>query len=81
MKNRLSIEIDTEQSTVVKFSKTLTDDSKRPETKEEEKKMVDTDIITLTAGLVELIKYSSSAGLGIKEEYKEFVIKSLNDLE
>ena len=79
MKNRLSIEIDTEQSTVVKFSKT--EDFKRPETKEDEKKMVDTDIITLTAALVELIKYSSTTGLGIKEEYKEFVIKSLNDIE
>lgn len=79
MKNRISIEIDTEQSTIVKFSKP--EDFKRPETNEEVKKMVDTDIITLTAALVELIKYSSTTGLGVKEEYKEFVIKSLNDLQ
>ena len=78
MKNRISIEIDTERDTVVKFGKT--EDFKRPETKEDEKKMVDADIITLTAAIAELIRYASVKGLGVKEEYKEFVIKSLNDL-
>lgn len=78
MKNRISIDVDTErEDSKVKFKKPM--DIPKPSNDEEQKQMVDKDIITLVAGLVELISYASSAGLGIKEEYQEFAIKSIKE--
>jgi hypothetical protein len=79
MKNVISIDIDTERDSIIKFGKPT--DFVVPTNIEEQKKMVDDDIITLTAGLTELIRYAGKTGLGIKEEYKDFIVKSIDDIK
>ena len=79
MKNKLTLDIDSERENIIIFGKPESDGI--PATKEEEKILVDTDIKSLIAALVELIHYAGDNELGFKEEYKQFALETINNIK
>jgi len=75
MKNKVTIDIDTERTDQIQFIKST--EYTEPTTIEEGKTMIDLDIITLTQGLCELIHFSSLNSFGDKSEYQKYVIDEL----